>query len=105
MLTVGQLVEDMFWAIQAYRETGTEAGAVPREIWMPQRNALRHRLVGLKAVLPSCQLIVDAGTAYQAFEGCVLSRNEVEIELRRIDDVLDDLHTAFRVSAHTETPR
>ncbi len=105
VLTVGQLVEDMFWAIQAFRDTGTEAGDVPKEIWMPQRNGLRHRLVGLKAAIPSCQRIVDAGTAYQAFDGCVLSRNEVERELQRIDRALDDLQTALRVRAPTQTPR
>jgi len=104
VLTVGQLVEDMFWAIQAFRQMGTGVADVPREIWMPQRNALRHRLVGLKSALPSCQRIVDAGTAYQAFDGCVLSRNEVEIELQRIDGALDDLHAAFRMRAPTQTP-
>jgi hypothetical protein len=101
VLTVGQLVEDMFWAIHAFQEKGTDLADIPKEIWMPQRNALRHRLVGLKAALPSCQRIVDAGTAYQAFEGCVLSRNEVERELQRIDRVLDEIHAAFRVRAPT----
>jgi hypothetical protein len=105
VLTVGQLVEDMFWAIQAFQEKGTDLADVPKETWMPQRNGLRHRLVGLKAALPSCQRIVDAGTAYQAFEGCVLSRNEVERELQRIDRVLDEMHAAFRVRAPTQTPR
>lgn len=101
VLTVGQLVEDMFWAIQTFRQNGTETADVPKETWMPQRNGLRHRLVGLKTALPSCQRITDAGTAHQAFEGCVLSRNEVEIELQRIDRALDDLHTAFRDRAQT----
>jgi multidrug efflux pump subunit AcrA (membrane-fusion protein) len=105
VLTVGQLVEDMFWAIQTFREKGTEAADVPKEIWMPLRNGLRHRLVGLKEALPSCQRIIDAGTAYQAFDGCVLSRNEVEVELQRIDRALDDLHAAFRVRPHTQSPR
>jgi hypothetical protein len=102
VLTVGQLVEDIFWAIQAFREAGTEVANVPKEIWMPQRNGLRHRLVGLMTALPSCQNIVDAGTAYQAFEGCVRTRNEVERELQRIDRALDDLHTALS-RAHTQT--
>jgi flagellar biosynthesis GTPase FlhF len=104
VLTVGQLVEDMFWAIQTFQENGAEFADVPKEVWMPQRNGLRHRLVGLKAALPSCQRIVDAGTAYQAFEGCVLSRNEVERELQRIDRALDEIHAAFRVRAPTQTP-
>lgn len=81
VLAVGQLVEDMFWALQTFTSNGTQAADVPEEIWMPQRNGLRHRLVGLKEALPSCQRITDAGTAYQAFERCVLSRNEVEREL------------------------
>lgn len=105
VLTVGQIVEDMFWAIQTFREQGAKAADVPQEIWMPQRNGLRHRLVGLKAALPSCQGIIDAGTAYQAFEDCVHSRNEVEVELRRIDGALDDLRTAFRTRVHIHTPR
>jgi hypothetical protein len=98
VLAVGQLVEEMFWAIEQYREKGGVAAAdVPKEIWMPQRNGLRHRLVGLKAALPSCEQIIDAGTAYQAFEGCVHSRNEVEVELHRIESALDELRAAFRV--------
>jgi hypothetical protein len=97
VLTVGQLVEDMFWAIQPFREDEIEPADVSKEIWMPQRNALRHRLVGLKTALPSCQRIVDAGTAFQAFAGCVLCRNEVEIELQRIDRALDDLHGSYVV--------
>jgi hypothetical protein len=105
VMTVGQLVEDMFWAIQTFRENGADVANVPKDIWMPERNALRHRLVGLKAALPSCQRIVDAGTAYQAFEGCVLSRNEVEVELQRIDRALEDLHTVFRMRDQTQTPR
>jgi len=97
VLAVGQIVEDMFWAIDAYRQRDVAAGEVPKEIWMPWRNGLRHRLVGLKAALPSCQQIIDAGTAYQAFAGCVQSRSEVEVELRRIDLALDQLRAAFRV--------
>jgi hypothetical protein len=94
VLTVGQLVEGMFWALQVYETNELGSGDVPKEIWMPQRNGLRHRMVGLKEALPSCQRITDAGTAAQAFEGCVLSRNEVERELQRIDGVLDNLHAA-----------
>lgn len=71
---------------------------------MPLRNGLRHRLVGLKAALPSCQRIVDAGTAYQAFDGCVASRNEVEVELQRIDGALETLRTAFRVRVRAQPP-
>lgn len=95
VLAVGQLVEDMFWALQTFQSNETQDTEVPREIWMPQRNGLRHRLVGLKEALPSCQRITDAATAYQAFEGCVLSRNEVERELQRIDGALEDLHAAL----------
>jgi hypothetical protein len=72
---------------------------------MPQRNGLRHRVVGLKAALPLWRRIVDAGNAYQAFEGSVLSRNEVEVELQRIECALDDLRSAFRVRVHIQTPR
>lgn len=39
-------------------------------------------MVGLKEALPSCERITDAGTAAQAYEGCVLGRNEVERELQ-----------------------
>lgn len=87
----------MFWAIQPYTEQQVSPAEVPRHIWMPARNALRHRLVGLKAALPSLQLIIDAGTAFQAFDGCVRCRNEVEVELQRIAGAVDQLHTAFRV--------
>lgn len=99
VLTVGQFVEDMFWALQAFQSNETQAADVPKDIWMPLRNGLRHRLVGLKEALPSCQRITDAGTAHQAFEGCVLSRNEVEGELQRIGGELDDLHRRTEASA------
>jgi hypothetical protein len=31
VLTAGQIVEDMFWAIQTFREQGTEAADVPKK--------------------------------------------------------------------------
>jgi hypothetical protein len=94
VLKVGRLVDEMFWAINPYRP-GDE---VPKHIWMPQRNELRHLLIGLKSPLPSCQKIIDAGTAFQAYESCVSVRTEVEVELQRIDSALEILHAAFRVT-------
>jgi hypothetical protein len=95
VLRVGQLVDEMFWAIAPYSHPGD---AVPKDIWMPQRNELRHLLIGLKSPLPSCQRIIDAGTAFQAHENCVTARTEIEVELQRIDSALERLHTAFRVT-------
>jgi hypothetical protein len=105
VLAVGQILENMFWAIQTFREQGASAAEVPNEIWMPLRNGLRHRLVGLKVALPSCESILNAGTAYQAFEGCVHGRNEVEAELRRIGGALDLLYTAFRARTHIQSAK
>ncbi len=99
VLKVGQLVDDMSWAIAHY-QSGDD---VPNHVWMPQRNELRHLLIGLKSPLPSCQQIIDAGTAFQAYESCALSRNEVEAELQRIDNAIETLHTAFRVTLRPST--
>lgn len=89
VLQVGQVVEDMFWRVAPFRDK--PAHEVPGNVWMPQRNSLRHLLVGLSEAIPAGEEVVDAATAGQAFGGCARARAEVERELKRVEDELTAL--------------
>lgn len=83
-------MESLFWIVEP-----AERGVVvaPQE-WNPQRNRIRHLLVGLKQDLPNSALLERDATTSSAYEHAKLGREEIEVELRRIDSELDKLRSA-----------
>jgi hypothetical protein len=77
----GEIVEDLFWEAPGDRLRGSSR-------WMRLRNHLGVALVGLDGQLPKCAAILNAATADRAFDGAVEARQEVLLELDRLNKEL-----------------
>ena len=63
---------------------------------MPYRNHLGHLLVGLKDALPNCAMILNDAATSSAMEHRKNGRQDVEVELTRIDGALAQLRERSR---------
>jgi hypothetical protein len=85
---IGELVEDIFWTL-APPGGGDGAGQdLAYQHWMPVRNQIGHLLVGLSKDLPECANLLNDATASSALGHARLAREEVRLELERIDGAL-----------------
>ena len=85
---IGELVEDIFWTL-APPDGGDGPGQdLSYQRWMPERNRIGHLLVGLSKNLPECANLLNDATASSALGHARLGREEVRLELERIDGAL-----------------
>jgi hypothetical protein len=93
----GSLVEQLFWRALRDPSSGSDAprrGEIlpgPPGQWMSDRNYLSVAMVGLADQLPQCAKILDAATPVAALGDARLGREEVLLELRRLDEQLASL--------------
>lgn len=85
---IGELVEDIFWTLAPPNGRDGPGQNLSYQHWMPERNRIGHLLVGLSKDLPECAKLLNDATASSALGHAQLGREEVRLELERIDAAL-----------------
>ena len=85
---IGELVEDIFWRLAPPGGGDGPGQSLPYQGWMPERNRIGHLLVGLSKDLPECANLLNDAEASSALDHARLGREEIRLELERIDGAL-----------------
>jgi hypothetical protein len=94
VVQIGALVEQLFWLV----EPSSRGETVAPQAWMPYRNHLGQLLVGLKDGLPTCASILNDAATSSVMEHSKNGRQEVEVELARIDEELRQIQFVTSIS-------